>query len=154
MPMRARLTSLALLDSICDTMTVTKFTLEQLSAQSDTPGRTIRYYIQKGLIAGPEGERRGAWYTATHLADLLRIRQWQETGLSLEAIAGLLQAKHEAPIAPRRPGAIEVLSHLTVTDGVELVVSPERSGLTQTQVRRLFQTVLAALETLKDSPKE
>ena len=135
-------------------MTVTKITLEQLSAQSDTPGRTIRYYIQKGLIAGPEGEKRGAWYTAAHLADLLRIRQWQETGLSLEAIAGLLQAKHEPPIAPRRPGAIEVLSHLTVTDGVELVVSPERSGLTQTQVRRLFQTVLAAFDTLKDSPKD
>ena len=135
-------------------MTVTKITLEQLSAQSDTPGRTIRYYIQKGLMAGPEGERRGAWYTPAHLADLLRIRQWQETGLSLEAIAGLLQAKHEPPIAARRPGAIEVQSHLIFADGIELVVSPERSGLTQTQVRRLFQTVLAALDTLKDSPKD
>ena len=135
-------------------MTVTKITLEQLSVQSNTPGRTIRYYIQKGLIAGPDGERRGAWYTPAHLADLLRIRQWQETGLSLDAIAGLLQAKHEAPFAPRRPGAIEVQSHLIVTDGIELVVSPERSGLTQTQVRRLFQTVLAALDTVKDSPKD
>lgn len=135
-------------------MTVIKLSLEQLSAQSDTPGRTIRYYIQKGLIAGPEGERRGAWYTSTHLADLLRIRQWQDTGLSLDAIASLLQAKHEPPLAQRRPGSIEVQSHLIVADGVELVVSPERSGLTQTQVRRLFQTVLAALESIKDSPKD
>lgn len=135
-------------------MTVAKFTLEQLSLQANTPGRTIRYYIQQGLIAGPEGERRGAWYTPAHLADLLRIRQWQETGLSLEAIAGLLQAKHEPPVAPRRPGAIEVQSHLIVTDGIELVVSPERCRLTQTQVRRLFQTVLAALESIKDSPKD
>ena len=135
-------------------MTVSKITLEQLSAQSDTPGRTIRYYIQKGLIAGPEGERRGAWYTPAHLAELLRIRQWQESGLSLDAIAGLLQAKHESPIAPRRPGAIEVHSHLIVADGVELVVSPERSGMTQTQVRRLFQQVLAALDTIKSEPKD
>lgn len=135
-------------------MSVLKLSLDQLSTQSGVPGRTIRYYIQKGLIAGPEGERRGAWYTQAHLSELVRIRQWQETGLSLEAIAGLLQAKHEPPVAPRRPGAIEVQSHLIVADGVELVVSPERSGLTQTQVRRLFQTVLAALNDLKKSPQD
>ena len=40
-----------------------------------------------------------------HLADLLRIREWQRAGLSLDAIAGLLQAKSEAPLAPARPGA-------------------------------------------------
>lgn len=135
-------------------MHVLKLSLDQLSTQSGVPGRTIRFYIQKGLIAGPEGERRGAWYTQAHLSELLRIRQWQESGLSLEAIAGLLQARHEPPVAPRRIGAIEVQSHLIVADGVELVVSPERSGLTQTQVRRLFQTVLAALDDYKKTPKD
>ncbi|MBX3691032.1 MerR family transcriptional regulator [Dokdonella sp.] len=131
-----------------------KLTLEQLSEQAGVPGRTIRYYIQKGLIAGPEGERRGAWYTANHLSDLLRIRQWQESGLSLDAIAGLLQAKREPPLAPRRPGAVEVRSHLVLTDGIELVVAPERAGLTQEQVRRLFQSVMAALDTIRDSSQD
>ncbi len=135
-------------------MNVLKLSLDQLSTQSGVPGRTIRFYIQKGLIAAPEGERRGAWYTQSHLSELLRIRQWQESGLSLDAIAGLLQAKHEPPVAPRRAGAIEVMSHLIVTDGIELVVSPERAGLTQTQVRRLFQNVLAALDDIKNSPKD
>lgn len=131
-----------------------KISLDQLSEQAGVPGRTIRYYIQKGLIAGPEGEKRGAWYTQGHLSDLLRIRQWQETGLSLEAIAGLLQAKREPPLAPRRPGAVEVRSHLVVTDGIELVVAPERAGLTQEQVRHLFQVVMAALEDIKDPPQD
>lgn len=131
-----------------------KLTLDQLSEQAGVPGRTIRYYIQKGLIAGPEGEKRGAWYTQGHLSDLLRIRQWQETGLSLEAIAGLLQAKREPPLAPRRPGAVEVRSHLVVTDGIELVVAPERAGLTQEQVRNLFQAVMAVLEDINDSPQD
>src|SRR5690606_9527425 len=114
---------------------------DQLSDQTSIPARTIRYYIQKGLIPGPKGEKRGAWYTADHLSDLLRIQQWQQAGLSLDAIAGLLQAKHEPPLSPRRPGAVEVRSHLVVADGIELVVAPERSGLTQEQIRRLFQQV-------------
>ena len=130
---------------------VKKLSLDQLSEQADVPGRTIRYYIQKGLIAAPLGEKRGAWYSEDHLSDLLRIRQWQESGLSLEAIAGLLQAKREPPIAPQRRGSIEVRSHLVVTDGIELTVAPERAGLTQAQVRRLFQGVLALLDEIKPS---
>lgn len=130
-----------------------KLSLDQLSEQSGVPGRTIRFYIQKGLIPAPNGERRGAWYTSDHLAVLLRIRQWQEAGLSLDAIAGLLQAQHEPPVAPRRPGTIEVRSHLVVTDGIELSIAPERAGLTQAQVRQLFHALLAALEEIKSPVK-
>lgn len=131
-----------------------KLSLQQLSESADLPGRTIRYYIQQGLIPGPQGEKRGAYYTDAHLAELLRIRQWRDTGLSLEAIAGLLQAKRTPPVAPQRPGAIEVRSHLVVTDGIELVVAPERAGLTQEQVRHLFRQVMAALDDIKDLPQD
>ena len=125
-----------------------KFSLQQLSDQAGLPGRTIRFYIQKGLVAGPQGEKRGAFYTEEHLAELLRIRQWQETGLSLDAIAGLLQAKREAPVAPARPGAIEVRSHLIVANGIELVVAPDRAGITQAQLRELFRAVQQAYAAL------
>ena len=126
-----------------------KSNLEQLSEQAQVPGRTIRYYIQRGLLPAPEGEKRGAYYTEAHLAELLRIRQWQEAGLSLDAIAGLLQAKSEPPMAPARPGAVEVRSHLIVADGLEMVVAPERAGLTQAQLRSLFRTVQDAYEALR-----
>lgn len=127
-----------------------KLSLQQLSERADVPGRTVRFYIQKGLLPGPEGEKRGAYYTEAHLAELLRIRQWQEAGLSLDAIAGLLQAKTEPPMAPARPGAVEVRSHLIVADGLELVVAPERAGLTQTQLRSLFRMVQGAYEALRN----
>jgi len=130
-----------------------KLNLQQLSEQSEVPGRTIRFYIQKGLIPGPEGEKRGAFYTEGHLAELLRIRQWQDTGLSLDAIAGLLQAKHEAPITPSRPGTVEVRSHLIVADGLELVVSPDRAGLTQGQLRQLFRAVQECYGALDRQPQ-
>lgn len=128
-----------------------KLSLQQLSERTDVPGRTVRFYIQKGLLPGPEGEKRGAYYTEVHLAELLRIRQWQEAGLSLDAIGGLLQAKHESPIAPARPGAVEVRSHLIVADGLEVVVAADRAGLTQAQLRQLFRAVQDAYRDLRQS---
>lgn len=127
-----------------------KLSLQQLGERADVPGRTVRFYIQKGLLPGPEGEKRGAYYTESHLAELLRIRQWQEAGLSLDAIAGLLQARSEPPVEPARPGAIEVRSHLIVADGLELVVAPERARLTQAQLRSLFRSVQDAYQALRD----
>lgn len=130
--------------------------LQQLRERAGVPGRTIRFYIQKGLLPGPQGEKRGAYYTDAHLADLLRIKHWQDAGLSLDAIAGLLEAKHEAPIPPMRPGAVEVRSHLIVADGLELVVSADRARLTQTQLRQLFRSVQNAYAHIRDGeePKQ
>ena len=129
---------------------VMKISLRQLSDISDVPERSIRFYIQKDLLPHPKGEKRGAYYSEDHLSQLLRIRQWREAGLSLDAIGDLLQAKREAPISPIRPGSMEVRSHLIVADGLELMVAPERAGLSQTQLRRLFQAVQAAYADLAD----
>lgn len=126
-----------------------KLSLQQLCERSDVPGRTVRFYIQKGLLPPPLGEKRGAYYTQAHLGELLRIRQWQETGLSLDAIADLLQAKREPPVAPARPGAVEVRSHLIVADGLELVVSPDRARLTQAQLRQLFRRMRDAYDEIR-----
>ncbi len=128
-----------------------KFSLQQLSERADVPERSIRFYIQKGLLPRPQGEKRGAFYDEGHLTDLLRIRRWQEAGLSLEAIGDLLQGRRESPLSTSRPGAIEVRSHLLLADGLELVVSPERAGLTQAQVRQLFLAVQAAYAELTET---
>lgn len=125
-----------------------KLSLQQLSERADVPRRSIRFYIQKGLLPGPKGEKRGAYYTEAHLADLLRIRRWQETGLSLDAIAGLLMARSEPPVASLRAGAMEVRSHLILADGLELMVAPERARLTQAQLRVLFRQVQSAYAEL------
>lgn len=128
-----------------------KLNLLQLSEKTGVPERSIRFYIQKGLLPRPQGDRRGAFYTESHLAELLRIRQWQEAGLSLDAIGELLLAKREAPVSPSRPGTIEVRSHLIVAEGLELMVAPERAGLTQAQLRQLFQIVQTAYTDLINS---
>lgn len=144
------------IDTVCDSNGVfMKFSLKQLSDKTDVPERSIRFYIQKGLLPRPQGETRAAVYNEGHLADLLRIRQWQEAGLSLDAIGSLLQGRSAAPIAPARPGTVEVRSHLIVADGLELVVAPERAGLTQAQLRQLFHAVRTAYaEVLGDDAVE
>lgn len=128
-----------------------KMSLKQLSERADVAGRTVRFYIQKGVLPPPQGEKRGAWYTQDHLAQLLRIRQWRDTGLSLDAIASLLAAKNEAPVAPVRPGTREVRSHLVIANGIELVVAPERAGLSQAQLRELFGVVQDAVDALVET---
>jgi DNA-binding transcriptional MerR regulator len=134
------------------------FNLDELSSLTELPKRTIRYYIQIGLIAKPTGVGRGSHYTSRHLAQLLEIRKWQQAGLSLERIQALLQAVEAdsmpLPPTPRRPGTVEVWSHLVVDEGVELTIEPGRAGLSPEQVRALSRAVLHAYQTIKDNEGE
>ena len=73
--------------------------LEQLATLTGVPARTIRYYIARGLLDRPQGEKRGAYYEPRHAEQLAAIRRWQESGLSLERVAELLQ-RSAAPTFP------------------------------------------------------
>ena len=122
------------------------FTLDELSALTELPRRTVRYYIQIELLERPTGVGRGAHYNERHLDQLLEIRKWTQAGLSLERIRELLSpAGDDAPVPPplpRRRGAVEVWSHVVLDDGVELTVEPKRAGLSPEQVRAFAQGVL------------
>jgi DNA-binding transcriptional MerR regulator len=121
-----------------------ELTLEQLAAAADVPLRTVRFYIQKGLLARPHGSTRAARYDREHLANLLRIRKWSEAGLSLTRIAELLLSGDIAVPARRGPGAIEVRTHIHLAEGLELVVTPDQARLTPEQLRALIGAVLQA----------
>ena len=110
-------------------------TLAELCALVDLPARTVRYYVQLGLVDRPVGETRAARYGARHLEQLLQIRRWSAAGLSLERIRELLHG--ETPELPARapsPGTVTVCSHLTVADGVALVIDPGRAGVSSEQL--------------------
>lgn len=123
-----------------------RLTLDQLAALTDTPRRTVRYYIQLGLVDRPVGETRAAYYSDRQIEQLLTIRKWTEAGLPLERVRQLLEGADPAvpPPPPRQAGSVEVMSHLVVADGVELVVEPGRAGLDPKEVRELFKSVLEA----------
>jgi DNA-binding transcriptional MerR regulator len=119
------------------------FTLEDIASLAELPRRTVRYYIQTGLIDRPEGVGKGARYTQRHIEQLLLVRKWQLAGLSLERIGELLKQEAAGPLppTPRRAGTVEVWSHLVVADGVELTLEPRRAGLSPEQVRAFFRAV-------------
>lgn len=126
------------------------FRLNELCLLADLPLRTVRYYIQQGLVDRPEGETRAARYSRKHLDQLLQIRKWSATGLSLERIRELLQGGPVAiPERPKQVGAIQVRSHIWLGPGLELQVIAEDAGLSPEQLRQLITAVTQALAAIK-----
>jgi DNA-binding transcriptional MerR regulator len=125
--------------------------LPELSTLVDLPQRTVRYYIQLGLVDRPDGETRAARYGPRHVEQLLQIRKWTDAGVSLERIRELLSG--EAPPVPPRPragGTVEVWSHLVVADGIELILEPTRAGLSPAAARALCAGVMDLYQRIRD----
>ena len=125
------------------------FSLDELCTLTDLTKRTVRYYVQIGLVNRPEGETRAAKYSPQHLEQLLLVKKWTAAGVSLDRIRELLQGG-SAPVPERGrvPGSIEVCSHLHVAEGVELVIEPTRAGLTPEQLRHFVRAVMSAYEQI------
>ena len=128
-----------------------KFTLDELAALADFPKRTIRFYMQNGLVDKPTGNTRASYYAERHLEQLLLIRKWQNAGLSLERIRELLAGADDIPPAPRpRPGDIEVVSCIHLADGISLHINPQQASLTAEQIRTLSAGILKLIDTVKE----
>ena len=133
----------------------TTFQLGELCARVDLPIRTVRYYIQEGLVDRPEGETRAARYGQRQLEQLLLIKKWTAAGLSLQRIRELLQGESAGvPERPRARGALEVLSRLHIADGVELLIDPGRAGLSPEQVRAFSRAVMQAFDAASVHPND
>jgi DNA-binding transcriptional MerR regulator len=130
------------------------FTLDDLCTLTAFPKRTVRYYIQLGLVDRPIGETRSAHYLEVHLDQLLRIKELTDAGVSLERVREVL-AGEDSPVSvkQRKPGSISVKSHLYIAPGIELQISPDEAGMTPEQVRALVKEVMnASQKVLKSIP--
>jgi DNA-binding transcriptional MerR regulator len=77
-------------------------TLSELAEESGIPGRTIRFYISRNLLPGPNQAGRGAHYGPEHLAQLKKIKGLQEAGKTLVEISRLVGKgeSHEPLVDP------------------------------------------------------
>ena len=130
-----------------------RLTLDDLASLTGTTARTVRFYIQQGLVSRPEGSKRGAFYLRRHVEQLLMIRRWTDAGLSLDRIRELVAGAPEDP-APTaaRPGTVEVWSRVTLADGLEIHLEPGRAGLTPEQVRALVRGIADAYHAVRAAP--
>ena len=118
-----------------------EFSLSDLAEQAGVPARTIRYYISRGLLAGPLKAGRGAAYSEEHLRQLRRIAELQARGLMLAEIARDLQP------APARAPEAAAWWEYEVADGVKVLVRGDLSPWRLSQVRGAIADMTARISS-------
>jgi DNA-binding transcriptional MerR regulator len=122
-----------------------QYTIEDLCELTGFSRRTIRYYVQEGLIEPPAGRGRGGFYYDSHLERLLKIKSLQDQGLRLSAIVPVLKRK-ELPELPREIVAREIWVKYPVVGGVEIHISRD---LEEKERKKLDEIVRIARSILK-----
>lgn len=129
-----------------------RFSLDDLCTLTGLSKRTVRYYIQIGLVDRPAGETRAAHYTNTHVEQLVQVLKWTKAGVSLDRVRELMVGgEAKIPPRPRGAGTVEVWSHFVVADGVEMTLEPGRAGLSPEQVRAFFRGVAQVYKQIHES---
>ncbi len=80
------------------TLSERRYRLDELATESGVSARTVRYYVQRGLLPAPEFRGRDTTYGPEHLARLRAIKRLQEAWLPLDQIQTELEGRTEAEI--------------------------------------------------------
>ena len=98
----------------------------------------MRYYIQRGLLAAPHGAGRGSYYDASHLSQLIALREAQQAGVSLSELAELSQASpppslevHQEHTHGTQPNHTQALNQALNQAPHQTLISPERLAYAQ-----------------------
>jgi DNA-binding transcriptional MerR regulator len=98
----------------------TTYKIDDLARAAGTSARTVRYYVQRGLIPAPAFKGKDTAYGHEHLVRLRAIRKMQDAFFPLDAIAVELERRsldeieniadgkelpQLAPVAPVAPSA-------------------------------------------------
>jgi DNA-binding transcriptional MerR regulator len=105
-----------------------RFSIDELADLGGVSRRTVRYYVQEGLLPAPLGVGRGRHYDQSHLDRLLHVKAEQEAGRSLDEIRARRtppSGRTEPAAAPPRPLPRTTWRRLEVGPGVELHVTHE-----------------------------
>ena len=105
---------------------VVRYAIGDLARLGGVSRRTVRYYVQEGLIPPPLGVGRGNHYGAEHLEQIIRVKAMQEAGRTLDEIrrgpaAATLRRKSRAADTAQVDRSI--WRRLTLAPGVELHVA-------------------------------
>jgi len=126
-------------------METKQYTIEDLCELTGFSRRTIRYYVQEGLIDPPAGRGRGGFYFDSHLDKLLKIKSLQDRGLRLSAILPVLKQR-DVLESPQEIVAREVWVRYPIADGIEIHISRD---LEEKERKKLDEIVRIARSILK-----
>ena len=87
------------------------YNIETLAKLAGLTRRTIRYYVQKGLLEPPEGGGRGSYYTDAHLEQLQKTQKWSEQGVPLIHMKARVEGREGQVQIDQHRGRLHVLGH-------------------------------------------
>lgn len=118
-----------------------RYAIGELATLGGVSRRTVRYYVQEGLIPPPLGLGRGNHYTAEHLEQLLRVKAMQESGRTLIDIRRALGQKSHARLDSARMDvpARSLWRHIAIGPGVELQIASTLRLPAPAQLRELAE---------------
>lgn len=129
-----------------------RYSIGELAELGGVSRRTVRYYVQRGLLPAPTGVGRGRHYTGRHLDTLIRVRRLQESGHGLAEIGERLRGASSATelrTTPRTPAVsrwverVNRWTRIEIADGVELHLRDVR--LDSRQLRSVGAAIRRAL---------
>ena len=101
------------------------YNIETMGKLLELSRRTIRYYIQRGLLNPPEGGGRGSYYTEEHLERLKRIKKWSEQGVPIFQMKERLKGKTKEVKLDTYTGIrVTRWERLKIREGIELSYNP------------------------------
>jgi DNA-binding transcriptional MerR regulator len=119
-----------------------QYTIEDLCELTGYTRRTIRYYIQEGLLDPPAGRGRGGFYFDSHLKRLNEIKSLQDKGLKLAAILEVLKKGKEPELLNVR----EVWIKYPIDQGIEIHISRDLEEKEGKKIREIIRVARAILE--------
>ncbi len=132
--------------------------IEELARLTGLTRRTIRYYVQIGLLQAPFGQKRAAHYGAEHLERLLKIRRLTANHVPLEEIAASFKEEFElldqCSFTGRSVGEINVCSHVNLGAGLTLVIDPNLSHMKVEAIRELAGGIVTLVKEIENRQKK
>ena len=138
-----------------------RYGIAELAALGGVTRRTVRYYVQEGLLPAPLGVGRGQHYGPAHLERLLQVKELQERGRTLSEIrsgdgesspdARVAASSDTGPPALSRSLSRSVWRRLAMLPGVELHVA---AGVRLPPSEQLDQITRALRRAFSVSPDE
>ncbi|MGL5336819.1 MAG: hypothetical protein ACRC9R_11900, partial [Enterovibrio sp.] len=85
---------------------------------------------------------------------LLKIKRWQNAGLSLERIQELLNNANvpEIPTIQPKAGDLRVISHIYLGQGLTLMIDQAAAGMSSEQLRALVPALIETYQQIMQSP--
>ena len=129
------------------------YNIETLAKLAGLTRRTIRYYVQRELIPKPDGGGRGHYYTDKHLTLIEKIKAWQEQGVPLEKMKGLLAGGAEPKYSISMPDIVSAAAPpisssqwTKIRIGEDIELSFRQGALSDTDKKAIEKFIVAKIK--------